>query len=395
VYKVVAVSAAIIAAGASAANAALLINGSATGDISFPGETYSNGPYDNLYHYQSYGGSTGIANGEYSVYDTNSGIPIETPSESTTIQAYTYATGNYSTDGSGNVYDYFAEADAYYSGTISSSGRVVAGAYGYSNNVVGIANSTYGYSVGGRSPTYTSGAVSIFAAANGDSVSATSHAFGNAAYTTVAATTGIAEIGVADAPNIGVYGITPYLSPATGPITQSNLVPFEFGISSGTAFRDFAYIPGLGCYASPFDDQLDVVGNLFLNGTSVQTFDYNLDFSPDDATTSQFLSLATDSTQLNLDLSGIQGPTATIELQYSAVATAFDANGVGTPTTLLSGSAYEVLLLSSIIWNNAGGSGDGVTWDTVNQNWQDTSGPTIYNDGSNVTFNDNSNCLAA
>ncbi len=45
----------------------------------------------------------------------------------------------------------------------------------------------------------------------------------------------------------------------------------------------------------------------------------------------------------------------------------------------------------TLTWNNAGGSGDGVTWDTSNQNWNTGSFVTTYADADNVIFNDSNN----
>jgi autotransporter-associated beta strand protein len=44
-----------------------------------------------------------------------------------------------------------------------------------------------------------------------------------------------------------------------------------------------------------------------------------------------------------------------------------------------------------LTWNNTGGTGDGVNWDTTNQNWNNGSGPSLYSDGLAVTFNDTNN----
>jgi autotransporter-associated beta strand protein len=52
---------------------------------------------------------------------------------------------------------------------------------------------------------------------------------------------------------------------------------------------------------------------------------------------------------------------------------------------------------ANLTWNNAGGTGDGVTWDTVNQNWNNGSAATTFSNtsntsnGDNVTFNDSNN----
>ena len=47
----------------------------------------------------------------------------------------------------------------------------------------------------------------------------------------------------------------------------------------------------------------------------------------------------------------------------------------------------------SLTWDDAGGTGspDGRTWDTVQQNWNNGSGPTVYTDSTNVAFNDDNN----
>ncbi len=50
-----------------------------------------------------------------------------------------------------------------------------------------------------------------------------------------------------------------------------------------------------------------------------------------------------------------------------------------------------VALPVALTWNNTGGTGDGVTWDTSNQNWNNGTGPATYSDGDNVIFNDNNN----
>jgi autotransporter-associated beta strand protein len=52
---------------------------------------------------------------------------------------------------------------------------------------------------------------------------------------------------------------------------------------------------------------------------------------------------------------------------------------------------------ANLTWNNLGGSGNGLTWDTSNQNWNNGSGVVAYSNnsnissGDNVTFNDANN----
>gem|GEM_PF-1034440 len=45
----------------------------------------------------------------------------------------------------------------------------------------------------------------------------------------------------------------------------------------------------------------------------------------------------------------------------------------------------------TLTWNNTGGSGNGATWDTTSQNWNNGSGVITYGDGANVIFNDSNN----
>ncbi|MGA2233635.1 MAG: polysaccharide lyase family protein, partial [Tepidisphaeraceae bacterium] len=46
---------------------------------------------------------------------------------------------------------------------------------------------------------------------------------------------------------------------------------------------------------------------------------------------------------------------------------------------------------AALTWSNAGSTGDGVTWDTATQNWNNGLGETLYSDGSGVSLTDNNN----
>jgi autotransporter-associated beta strand protein len=53
---------------------------------------------------------------------------------------------------------------------------------------------------------------------------------------------------------------------------------------------------------------------------------------------------------------------------------------------------YDIVLSPLMLtWNNAGGTGDGMTWDTTSQNWNGGTGVSIYSDSDNVIFNDANN----
>jgi autotransporter-associated beta strand protein len=45
----------------------------------------------------------------------------------------------------------------------------------------------------------------------------------------------------------------------------------------------------------------------------------------------------------------------------------------------------------TLTWNNVGGSGEGMTWDSSSQNWNSGSSLAVYSDGSNVVFSDANN----
>jgi autotransporter-associated beta strand protein len=45
----------------------------------------------------------------------------------------------------------------------------------------------------------------------------------------------------------------------------------------------------------------------------------------------------------------------------------------------------------TLTWNNTGGSGDGITWDSTSQNWNNGNGLITYGDNANVIFNDSNN----
>jgi autotransporter-associated beta strand protein len=73
---------------------------------------------------------------------------------------------------------------------------------------------------------------------------------------------------------------------------------------------------------------------------------------------------------------------------------------VPTGDKLVYGTNALVLVTSgpaNLTWNNAGGTGDGVTWDTTNANWNNGTGVVAYSNnsntstGDNVTFNDTNN----
>ena len=65
-------------------------------------------------------------------------------------------------------------------------------------------------------------------------------------------------------------------------------------------------------------------------------------------------------------------------------------NGISDVTTYWDNVSLSVsgTVPSTLTWNNSSAYGDGVHWDTINQNWNYGPGPSDYIDSSNVTFND-------
>ncbi|HWB54844.1 MAG TPA: autotransporter-associated beta strand repeat-containing protein [Tepidisphaeraceae bacterium] len=86
------------------------------------------------------------------------------------------------------------------------------------------------------------------------------------------------------------------------------------------------------------------------------------------------------------------GSTATLNANY------MPWNGNAYDSATASGSTFASTIYTvtgaappSLTWNNTGGSGNGTTWDTSNQNFNDGTSPAVYSDGANVTFNDSNN----
>jgi autotransporter-associated beta strand protein len=74
---------------------------------------------------------------------------------------------------------------------------------------------------------------------------------------------------------------------------------------------------------------------------------------------------------------------------YAPLFSEWYLNGPGSQLVLYDpNSIYNA---ANLIWNNAGGSGNGTLWDTAQQNWNNGSALAAYTDGSNVTFNDSNN----
>jgi hypothetical protein len=84
--------------------------------------------------------------------------------------------------------------------------------------------------------------------------------------------------------------------------------------------------------------------------------------------------------------------TATVEIQKGP------SSGISYYDNLLvtgTDAPAPPIVFPPLTWNNTGGTGDGMTWDFNNtsndQNWNDGTGPAVYLDDSDITFNDQNN----
>jgi uncharacterized repeat protein (TIGR03803 family)/autotransporter-associated beta strand protein len=81
-----------------------------------------------------------------------------------------------------------------------------------------------------------------------------------------------------------------------------------------------------------------------------------------------------------------QAPEGSLTLNASTLYGLTISGGADSLGTLFSLSA------NTLTWNNSAATGDGATWDVaVNQNWNNSTSPATYSDGSNVIFNDVNN----
>jgi autotransporter-associated beta strand protein len=148
-------------------------------------------------------------------------------------------------------------------------------------------------------------------------------------------------------------------------------------------------------YTMPDDEAPPTTGyfalGLVLNytGTYDQLFYYNL--TADGATFSQTTTdgQVTDTVTMPYIISPVNG-----DLSYCQILVAYNSNFEPLQPFYVDNIG---VLPTPLEWNNSGASGDGATWDNLNnQNWSDTLGasfgaflPAVYSDNSNVTFDDN------
>jgi autotransporter-associated beta strand protein len=94
-----------------------------------------------------------------------------------------------------------------------------------------------------------------------------------------------------------------------------------------------------------------------------------------------------------VDLQTLLPSTGTwTQSQADSIDSCGDVYGTADGTFNGASGYFAVEWTPTLTWNNAGGSGDGLTWDTAgNQNWNDGTAPTVYADGKSVLFNDSNN----
>jgi hypothetical protein len=219
-----------------------------------------------------------------------------------------------------------------YQGTIQGSARVAA--LSYLADTYNGQHASESVSIPGRTSTNVGGGYSIWAAAPGDVV--TVNTFSNDQVSN-------ADVAVADAPSVSASNVSAYLSPLSAVPNPSNAVLVTFGADSLNAYRPEIAFPSGPVYASPFEDDVQFVGSLLLNGGLVGSFDESLDFGANDGTPN--LSLSNDLTNALVSFSGVAGPTASLKLDWAVVDNAYDANGTDDPIILDSGSEDDSVSL--------------------------------------------------
>jgi fibronectin-binding autotransporter adhesin len=94
-----------------------------------------------------------------------------------------------------------------------------------------------------------------------------------------------------------------------------------------------------------------------------------------------------------LNLIGIPASLPDILMTYASETGTFASTLPAGEMLSYTANALEVVSTSAgpsfLTWNNAGGTGDGMTWDTVMQNWNNGTGVVAYSDTSNGSSGDN------
>ncbi len=186
------------------------------------------------------------------------------------------------------------------------------------------------------------------------------------------------------------------------------------GNTWATPVPDGSQVLEINGAGDPYDVQVDqVIPNTFSVGQiytmsvwvgntwgNTDPMTYALRFFGENGSTTNYMELATDQTnpvangqwvdvtdtftvQPNRALVG----NGQIEINFT--------NGLGYDPNPGSGNIYiddvRISVATPVTWNNSNGSGDGATWDSASNNWNNGTSVTTYSDGDPVTFNDTNN----
>ena len=270
------------------------------------------------------------------VLDQNSAA-LTNGEQITSMSMYDFNNGSYSHNflTGQNTY-YYGNSSSSYSGTVSTTSRPLVGIYHTTNGENG--SNAYGSVSGtGANLVVFSSNASIYTAVTGNTVSVNDNAIGYGGYNTGTAS---AQMVFEEAPTPGITSFTPYLQSFSGGVSQTSPVMVQIGTADLGVIRGLASLFGYN-FASPYADQIDVLGSLYLNGDLVGTFDDPLSYAAGDGTGAK--SLTTDLSNVLVDFSGVQQHTANLVLNYSIVETGYDALGDTAQSTLESGSTSEVV----------------------------------------------------
>jgi autotransporter-associated beta strand protein len=188
----------------------------------------------------------------------------------------------------------------------------------------------------------------------------------------------------------GVLTITvSSVSTSTGTIAGSNTWTGQTTINGGTIIADATNAMAPLANVNVSNGTLDMSGYAQATGGITVSANGVLDLGIGNLIT------ANGAANFNgtLNILGTPSGSAITLMTYTSETGAF-ANATSIPgyTLAYTPTALELLQGSlAVTWNNTGGSGNGKTWDTSNQNWNNGAAPATYADGDFVTFSDTNN----
>jgi autotransporter-associated beta strand protein len=205
------------------------------------------------------------------------------------------------------------------------------------------------------------------------------------------------------------FGTTVIASNSTGSATGSGDITMNNGTLASGAVGSVAgnVLAGSGAHTIA-PGGVGTVGSLTIGGltsSSLTTLNFDLGTGSGVITNGDLLTLGAGTVSVgagtNVSLGGttaagndyrlVGGSIGGISLANFTLPAAPTGQSYSLSTSVDPGFIDLIVTPTALTWNNTGGTGDGLTWDTTNQNWNNGTGPSVYSDVANVTFNDTNN----